>query len=60
MEVRFMTAKTQALTLVARSRSNPTSLFHHHIWPVAWVSAGVIATVAWSGFLGYALFRLVF
>ena len=47
-----MIVETQAVTLVAPAIPHPISLFRHHIWPVAWVSAGVIATVTWSGFLG--------
>ncbi len=38
---------------------NPISLLHR-IWPVAGLGIAVTATVAWSGFLGYALFRLAF
>ena len=49
-----MTVETQAAALVAPSISYPTSLFHHHIWPVAWVSVGVIATIAWR----YALCKI--
>lgn len=37
----------------------PISLFHR-IWLVAGLSIAVTATVAWSSFLGYALFRLAF
>ena len=55
-----MAVDTQAVALVAPSTADPTSVFHHYIWPVAWVGVGVIATLAWSGFLGYALFRFVF
>ena len=51
-----MTLKKQAVALAVPSISHPISLFR----PVAWVSVGVIATVAWSGFLGYEFFRLVF
>jgi hypothetical protein len=32
----------------------------HRIWPVAGLGFAVIATAAWSGFLGYELFQLVF
>jgi hypothetical protein len=38
---------------------NPISLFHR-IWPVAGLGIAATATVAWSSFLGYALFRLAF
>jgi hypothetical protein len=38
---------------------HPISLFHR-IWPVAGVSAGLIATAAWIAFLVYELPRLVF
>jgi hypothetical protein len=51
-----MTVKTRAVALAVPSISHPISLF----WPVASVSVGVIATMAWSGFLGYEFFRLVF
>jgi hypothetical protein len=54
-----MIVETRAVALVTPSISHPTSLFHR-IWPVAGVGVAVIATVAWSGFLGYELFRLVF
>jgi len=50
------TGMSRRLILAAPSMSHPISLFR----PVAWVSVGVIATVAWSGFLGYEFFRLVF
>jgi hypothetical protein len=53
-----MTVETRAIVLVAPSVSHPISLFHH-IWPVAGLGVAVIATVAWTGFLGYELFRLV-
>jgi hypothetical protein len=35
------------------------SLFHH-IWPVAELGVALIVTAAWTGFLGYELFQLVF
>jgi hypothetical protein len=54
-----MTVETRAVALVTPSISPPISLFHH-IWPLAGLGVAVIATVAWSGFLGYELFRLVF
>jgi hypothetical protein len=38
---------------------NPISLFHR-VWPAVVVGIGLIATAAWSGFLGYELFRLAF
>ena len=58
-EVRFMTVETRAVALAAPSLSHPISLFHR-IWPVAGLGVAVIATVVWSGFLGYELFRSVF
>jgi hypothetical protein len=58
-EVRFMTAETQAVALTAPPLSHPISLFHR-IWPAAGLGIAVIVTAAWSGFLGYELFRLVF
>ena len=54
-----MTVETRAIALVAPATSHPISLFHR-IWPVAGLGFAVIATAAWSGFLGYELFRLVF
>ena len=38
----------------------PQILLFHRIWPVAGLGFAVIATAAWSGFVGYELFRLVF
>jgi hypothetical protein len=58
-EVRFMTIETRAVALAAPSISHPISLFHR-IWSVAGLGVAVIATVVWSGFLGYELFRSVF
>jgi hypothetical protein len=34
--------------------------FFQRIWPAAGLSLVLIATVVWSGFLAYMLFRLVF
>jgi hypothetical protein len=44
---------------VSPAQSLQISLFHR-IWLLAGMAIGLIATVAWSGFLGYGLFRLVF
>jgi hypothetical protein len=52
-----MTVETQVVVTLARSRL--LSLLHH-LWPAAGLGVAVIATVAWSGFLGYELFRLTF
>ena len=41
------------------AQTYPNSLFHR-IWLLAGMAIGLIATVAWSGFLGYGLLRLVF
>jgi hypothetical protein len=38
---------------------HPTSLFHH-ILPVAGLVFAVTVNVAWIGFLGFGLFKLVF
>ncbi len=54
-----MTVETQVVAPPLPPLPHPISLFHR-IWPVAGLGIGVIATVAWSGFLGYELFRLVF
>jgi hypothetical protein len=54
-----MTIETRAVALAAPSLSHPITLFHR-IWPVAGLGIAVIATVTWSGCLGYELFRLVF
>ena len=35
-----------------------TSLFHR-IWPVAGLAAAATVNMAWVGFLGYGLFKLV-
>jgi hypothetical protein len=43
------------ILLCCNAISHPISLFHR-IWPVAGAGVAVIATVAWSGFLGYELF----
>ncbi len=45
--------------LIASPVPSLISLFHR-IWPVAGLGFAVIATTAWSGFLGYELFQLVF
>jgi hypothetical protein len=52
-----MSVKAQAA--VSPAQTHPNSLFHR-IWLSAGMAIGLIATVAWSGFLGYGLFRLVF
>jgi hypothetical protein len=54
-----MTVETQAVALTAPSLSHPISFFHR-IWPAAGLGIAVIATAAWSAFLGYELLRLVF
>ena len=56
-ETEIMTVETQVGETLVRSRL--ISLWHH-IWPAAGLGVAVIATVAWSGFLGYQLFRLTF
>ena len=56
-ETDIMTVETQVGETLVRSRL--ISLLHH-IWPAAGLGVAVIATVAWSGFLGYQLFRLTF
>jgi hypothetical protein len=40
--------------------SSPQISLFHRIWPVAGLGFAVIAIAAWSGFVGYELFRLVF
>jgi hypothetical protein len=40
--------------------SPPLISLFHRIWPVAGLGFAVTATAAWSGFLGYELFQLVF
>jgi hypothetical protein len=52
-----MSVEVQAAVSPAQSDLN--SLFYR-IWLLAGLSFGLIATLAWSGFLGYGLFRLVF
>jgi hypothetical protein len=54
-----MTVETRAIALAVPSLSHSNSFFHR-IWPPAGLGVAVSATVAWSGFLGYELFRLVF
>ena len=56
-ETEIMTVETQVGESLVRSRL--LSLWHH-IWPAAGLGVAVIATVAWSGFLGYELFQLTF
>ena len=60
----LLTKKTEIMTVETQVgetlvRSGLISLWHH-IWPAAGLGVAVIATVAWSGFLGYQLFRLTF
>lgn len=43
--------------MLARCASKLISFFHR-IWPMAIIAIGVIATAAWTGLLGYGLFRL--
>jgi hypothetical protein len=38
--------------------TRPVSLFHH-IWPVAALATAMMVNLAWMGFLGYGLFKLV-
>jgi hypothetical protein len=54
-----MTVETQAVALTTPSSSHPISFFHR-IWPATGLGFAVIATAAWSAFLGYELLRLVF
>jgi hypothetical protein len=54
-----MTVDAQVVAPPLPALPLPVTLFHR-IWPAAGLGIGVIATVAWSGFLGYELFRLVF
>jgi hypothetical protein len=48
------------LTALPVPALHPLISLFHHIWPVAALGFAVIVTAAWSGFLGYELFRLVF
>ena len=50
-----MTVKTRAIM-----PSVPSMSLFHHIWPVAELGVALIVTAAWTGFLGYELFQLVF
>jgi hypothetical protein len=38
---------------------HPISLFHR-VWPVTAIGAGLIASVVWTAFIAYGLFRLAF
>ena len=49
----------EAQAAVSPAQSGEISLFYR-IWLLVGLGFGLIATVAWSGFLGYGLFRLVF
>jgi hypothetical protein len=49
----------EAQAAVPPAQSHLISLFHR-IWPLAGLGFASIATVAWSAFLGYEVFRLVF
>jgi hypothetical protein len=49
----------EAQAAVSPAQSDLNSLFHR-IWLLAGLGVGLIATLAWSGLLGYGLFRLVF
>jgi hypothetical protein len=46
------------LTLDLPFVTQPISVFHH-IWAVAGLAAAIIVNLAWMGFLGYGLFKLV-
>jgi hypothetical protein len=46
------------LTLDLPFVTQPISLFHR-IWPLAGLVAAIIVNLAWVGFLGYGLFKLV-
>jgi hypothetical protein len=54
-----MTVETDVIAPLLSPSSVPIALFQR-IWPAAGLSIAVIATVVWSGFLAYMLFRLVF
>jgi hypothetical protein len=54
-----MSIEAEVAVPAVPSLPHPISLFHR-TWPVAGLAVGLIATLAWSGFLGYELFRLVF
>jgi hypothetical protein len=49
----------EAQATVSPAQSDLNSLFHH-IWLLAGMAIGLSATLAWSSFVGYGLFRLVF
>jgi len=57
--VSVMSFEAELIASPVASLPPQISLFHR-IWPVAGLGFAVIATAAWSGFLGYELFQLVF
>jgi hypothetical protein len=54
-----MSVETDVIAPPLAPSPAPIALFQR-IWPVAGLGIAVIATVLWSGFLAYLLFRLVF
>ena len=57
--VSVMSFEAELIASPVPSLPRQISLFRR-IWPVAGLGFAVIATAAWSGFVGYELFRLVF
>ena len=51
--------RSQATVSQVRSLLHPISPFHR-VWPVTALGAGLIASVAWTAFVAYGLFRLAF
>jgi hypothetical protein len=59
MGVLVMSFEAELIASPVASLPPQISLFHR-VWPVAGLGFAGIATAAWSGFLGYELFQLVF
>jgi len=54
-----MSIGAEVIVSPAASLHRPIALLHH-IWPLAGLGVAMIVTAAWTGFLGYELFQLVF
>jgi hypothetical protein len=52
-------AQVVATSSVARIPPNPFS-FVYRMWPVAVLGVALIFNVAWIGFRGFVLFKLIF
>ena len=59
LHLSILRPRSQVAASHVRSLLHPISLFHR-VWPVTALGAGLIASVAWTAFIAYGLFRLAF